>query len=106
MVAHQAATGGSLTLDDLAAQRPVWRRPLAGSFRGHDLLTNAPPSSGGALIAYMLAVLDGFDNDRAGEHRLRLMVEILRAAARVRDRRFAHLLHSGGLRGHLLRPRP
>ena len=31
MVDHQQATGGSLTLDDLAAQRPVWRRPLTGT---------------------------------------------------------------------------
>ena len=104
MVDHQQATGGSLTMDDLAAQRPVWRRPLTGSFRGHDLLTNAPPSSGGALIAYMLAVLDGFANDRDGEPRLTLMVESMRAAARVRDRRFEHLLHTSGLRGYLFAP--
>ena len=104
MVDHQAASGGSLTLDDLAAQRPVWRRPLTGSFRGHDLLTNAPPSSGGALISYVLAVLDGFPSDRDAESRLVLMVESMRAAARLRDRRFERLLHSSGLRGHLADP--
>jgi gamma-glutamyltranspeptidase/glutathione hydrolase len=104
MVDHQAATGGSLTVDDLAAQRPVWRRPLTGWFRGHELLTNAPPSSGGALISYMLAVLDGFANDRDGESRLALMVESMRAAARVRDRRFERLLHSSGLRAYLFDP--
>ena len=38
----------------------VWRRPLRAAFRDHELVTNAPPSSGGALIAYMLSVLDGF----------------------------------------------
>ena len=105
MVAHQTATGGRLTMDDLAAQRAVWRRPLRAAFRDRELVTNAPPSSGGALIAYMLSVLDGFEAAGAGSAMsLRLTVESMRAAARVRDRRFGQLLHRGGLRGHLAGP--
>jgi gamma-glutamyltranspeptidase/glutathione hydrolase len=91
-------------MDDLAAQRAVWRRPLRAAFRDHALATNAPPSSGGALIAYMLAVLDGFPAAEDDSYRLVLLAETMRAAARVRDRRFASLLHRGGLRGHLLDP--
>jgi gamma-glutamyltranspeptidase / glutathione hydrolase len=106
MVDHQAATGGPLTADDLLAYRPVWRRALAAGFRGHDLHTNPPPSSGGSLIAYMLAVLDAAGAPPApGEARtLVALAETMRAAARTRDRRFERLLHRGGLPAHLLSP--
>jgi len=104
MVDHQAATGGPLTADDLLAYRPVWRRPLGGAYRGHDLHTNPPPSSGGSLIAYMLAVLDGVSRPLPpGEARTLLaLAETMRAAARTRDARFERLLHRGGLPAHLL----
>ena len=104
MVDHQAATGGRLTMDDLASYRPTWRRPLRAAYRGNELVTNPPPSSGGSLIAYMLAVLDGIElTDPPGEARsLRVLAEVMRAAARTRDERFARLLHSGGLPRHLL----
>jgi gamma-glutamyltranspeptidase/glutathione hydrolase len=101
MVAHQDATGGRLTMDDLAAQRPVWRRPVTAAFRDHDLLTNAPPSTGGALIAYVLAVLDGFVPSDEAPARLTTLVEAMRSAARIRDARFERLLHTSGLRGYL-----
>jgi gamma-glutamyltranspeptidase / glutathione hydrolase len=104
MVDHQHRTGGRLTMDDLAAYRPIWRRPLRSEFGGHQLLTNPPPSSGGALIAYMLAVLDGIGEPRRpGQARTLLaLAETMRAAARTRDARFERLLHRGGLAGHLL----
>jgi gamma-glutamyltranspeptidase/glutathione hydrolase len=57
LVAHQAATGGSLTATDLASYRAIRRRPLLLPYRGRVLATNPPPSSGGALIAHALAVL-------------------------------------------------
>jgi gamma-glutamyltranspeptidase/glutathione hydrolase len=104
MVAHQHATGGRLTMSDLASYRPVWRRPLVAGFRGRRVLTNPPPSSGGVLIAYMLALLDGIDDHgpAGSAHPLRVLAEAMRAAGRRRDRRFARLLHRGGLARHLL----
>jgi gamma-glutamyltranspeptidase/glutathione hydrolase len=105
MVDHQHETGGSLTMADLAAYRPIWRRPLRLDYRGHQLATNPPPSSGGSLIAYMLAVLDGLPVEQPGSApELRLLAETMRSAARTRDATFERLLHSGGLRGHLLAP--
>jgi gamma-glutamyltranspeptidase/glutathione hydrolase len=106
MVAHEDRLGGRLTRDDLAAYRPVWRRPLESTFRGHDVLTNPPPSSGGILIAFMLAVLDGLPGDRppGSARALRALAETMRAASRLRDRRFARLLHAGGLARHALAP--
>jgi len=63
--------GGHLSLEDLAHYRVQGRSPLQIRYRGHTLLTNPPPSSGGALIAFALALLEtqdlgamGFGSDR------------------------------------------
>ena len=52
--------GGTLTVADLAAYRAVPRSPVRVRYRGRDVLTNPPPSAGGTLLAYALALLDGF----------------------------------------------
>src|SRR5207248_9197965 len=60
MVEHQNATGGRLTMADLASYRAVWRRPLRIAYHGRrEIYTNPPPSSGGVLIGHLLAVLPG-----------------------------------------------
>ena len=83
MVDHQHATGGPLTMADLAAYRPVWRRPLEVPYGRHVIMTNPPPSSGGVLIGHMLAVLEGVPGPRPpGRARtLRAYAETMRAAA-------------------------
>ncbi len=57
LVAHVQAGGGCLALDDLASYRVIRRRPLAVAFHGHELRTNPPPSSGGALVGLGLRAL-------------------------------------------------
>ena len=106
MVGDQERLGGRLTMADLAAYRPVWRRPLAGSFEGHALRTNSPPSSGGVLIAYMLAVLAAARpaGEPGSAPALRALAETMRSAARLRGPEFARRLHRGGLAGHALAP--
>ena len=59
--ARVAAGGGMLTLADLAAYETVPREPIRVAYRGHDVFTNPPPSAGGILIAYVLALLDRED---------------------------------------------
>ncbi|HYX84713.1 MAG TPA: gamma-glutamyltransferase [Gaiellales bacterium] len=104
IVAHQERTGGRLTAADLATYRPIWRRPLEVPYRRHTMASNPPPSSGGVLIAHMLAVLEGIDGPlRPGRARtLRAYAETMRAAARMRDARFTRLLHRGRLGAHML----
>jgi gamma-glutamyltranspeptidase / glutathione hydrolase len=106
MVSHQHETGGRLTLADLAAYRPVWRRPLTVPYGRHVIATNPPPSSGGVLIGHMLSVLQGVPGPRPpGRARtLRAYAETMRAAARMRTDRFTRLLYRGGLAGHMLAP--
>jgi gamma-glutamyltranspeptidase / glutathione hydrolase len=104
MVRHQQRQGGRLTAEDLGSYRPAWRRPLRNEFAGHHVLTNPPPSSGGVLIAFMLSVLDGLPQRHpvGSAPALRQLAETMRAAGRLRDRRFARLLHAGGLARHAL----
>ncbi|MEM6457079.1 MAG: gamma-glutamyltransferase, partial [Acidobacteriota bacterium] len=61
LVADMAAHDGLITQEDLRAYRPVWRAPVRGVYRGHEVLSMPPPSSGGVHLIQMLNVLEGFD---------------------------------------------
>ncbi len=52
------ARGGTLTAEDLAGYEVVDRAPIRVSYRGHEVLTNPPPSAGGILIARALDLLE------------------------------------------------
>jgi gamma-glutamyltranspeptidase/glutathione hydrolase len=52
------ARGGSLSAADLAGYRAVDREPVRMPYRDREVLTNPPPSAGGTLLAYALALLD------------------------------------------------
>ena len=52
------ARGGSLTSEDLAGYRAIDRIPVKVAYRDREILTNPPPSAGGTLLAYALALLD------------------------------------------------
>jgi gamma-glutamyltranspeptidase/glutathione hydrolase len=50
--------GGALSAADLAAYGAVDRQPVRVAYRDREVLTNPPPSAGGTLLAYSLALLD------------------------------------------------
>ena len=52
--------GGTITAADLAGYKPEWRTPLAGSYRGHELLAMPPSSSGGVTVIETLNILEGW----------------------------------------------
>ncbi|MEE8581245.1 MAG: gamma-glutamyltransferase, partial [Myxococcota bacterium] len=58
--------GGILTLEDLESYRPVLRAPVSGSYRGVDIHSYPPPSSGGVILLEMLNILEGFDLESRG----------------------------------------
>ena len=107
--------GGLLTRADLRDYRVETRQPLALPYRGFQLLTNGPPSAGGAMIAVMLDVLAGIDLGRltrgSREHVLRLAQAMLvadEARAAGRDLLFdlpCHRAHFAAL-GDSLRSAP
>ena len=59
--ADMKAHRGLITLEDLAAYRPVVREPLVGTYRGYTVATTPPASSGGATLLQMLNTLESFD---------------------------------------------
>ncbi|HEY0379534.1 MAG TPA: gamma-glutamyltransferase [Pyrinomonadaceae bacterium] len=75
--------GGLLTLDDLKGYRPKEREPLRQTYRGYEILSMPPPSSGGAVLMEMLNILEGYDiaamNPLASE-KYHLLVEAMRRA--------------------------
>jgi len=60
------AGGGLITREDLKAYRARKRVPVRGSYRGYDVLSMAPPSSGGTALIQMLNVLEGYDLSASG----------------------------------------
>ena len=55
------AAGGVMTVDDLKNYRAVERTPVRGSYRGYDIVSMPPPSSGGIELVEMLNILEGYD---------------------------------------------
>jgi len=83
------AQGGLFTLEDLRRYRARLREPLRGRFRGYEILTAPPPSSGGVALLEMLNILDPLlpaeaRADDAGT--VHLIVEVMRRAFADRAR--------------------
>jgi gamma-glutamyltranspeptidase/glutathione hydrolase len=77
--------GGIWTLADLTAYRAVEREPLRFQYRGNEILTAPPPSSGGIALVGLFNILSGYDlptMDRASQ--IHLMVESMRRVYRDR----------------------
>lgn len=68
IVAEMAQGGGLITAADLAAYEPVIREPVHGNYRGHDIYSMSPPSSGGAHIVQILNILEGYPIGESGHN--------------------------------------
>jgi gamma-glutamyltranspeptidase/glutathione hydrolase len=53
--------GGIMTAADLAAYRAVWRDPIRFRYRGYEVISMPPPSSGGVTLAELLGMLEGYE---------------------------------------------
>jgi gamma-glutamyltranspeptidase/glutathione hydrolase len=58
LVAQMQAVGGLISARDLREYTSVWRKPLVAPWRGHLLVSSAPPSSGGIALAQLLTMRD------------------------------------------------
>jgi gamma-glutamyltranspeptidase / glutathione hydrolase len=58
--------GGLVTAEDLAAYEVKEREPVRGSYRGYDIISAPPPSSGGVALVEILNILEGFDLAKLG----------------------------------------
>jgi gamma-glutamyltranspeptidase/glutathione hydrolase len=90
----------SITRADLAAYRPIWRRPVRAPYRDHVFASNPPPSSGGILIAYGLRMLEG--PGRAGSRAaVERLARAMQEQARARERRLTRKLVEVGGTTHI-----
>jgi gamma-glutamyltranspeptidase / glutathione hydrolase len=80
IVASVRAANGLMTLDDMKAYRVAEREPLRGTYRGYDIVSMPPPSSGGALLIEMLNVLEGYQLKARDAATLHLIVETMKRA--------------------------
>jgi len=82
-----AAHHGTISLEDLKNYRAVERTPLHGHYRGYDVVTVSPPSSGGIAILQMLTMLESYNVGSLGAEspaKYHLFIEVMRRAYRDR----------------------
>ena len=109
LAAEMRRGGGLITRDDLAAYRPKFREPVRGTYRGFEIVSVPPSSSGGTTLIEELNILENFDLrsqgrwsaadlapvDRSGETRIPRS-GLLPGRSRLRDD--SRQTHAEGLR--------
>ena len=68
LVAEMKRHGGLITMDDMKAYEAVVREPVHGSYRGHDVYSMSPPSSGGGHVVQILNILEGYPISKLGHN--------------------------------------
>ena len=83
IVAAVARAGGHLTIDDFRSYEAVVREPVRGDYRGFEIVSMPPPSSGGVHIVQILNTLEGFPIGflgAGGAETIHLMAEAMKLA--------------------------
>jgi gamma-glutamyltranspeptidase/glutathione hydrolase len=83
IVADVKRHNGLITLADMENYVAKERQPVSGRYRGYEVISMPPPSSGGAVLLEMLNILEGYDLnklDSASSDRYHLMTEAMRRA--------------------------
>ena len=83
IVADMQANDGQITLEDLKAYKASEREPIHGTYRGYDIYSMSPPSSGGAHIVQILNTLEAYPIREYGHNSaqtIHLMAEAMKHA--------------------------
>ena len=83
IVKEMQSHNGLITKNDLSNYRPTERKPVHGTYRGHDVYSMSPPSSGGIHIVQILNILEGYDISALGHNSaaaIHLMTEAMKRA--------------------------
>lgn len=75
--------GGNMTVEDMAAYKAVSREPVRGTYRGYEVVSMPPPSSGGVHLIQILNTLEGYPIGALGQNSsetLHLMAEAMKLA--------------------------
>jgi gamma-glutamyltranspeptidase/glutathione hydrolase len=81
IVAAVRKSGGVMTTEDMKNYRAILREPVRGTYRGYDIVSMPPPSSGGVHLIEMLNILEGYDLAKLprGES-LHVLAEVMKRA--------------------------
>lgn len=92
LVAAEMQRGsGWITAKDMADYHAVWRKPMLGKYRGYDLISMPPPSSGGIALFQLLEMVEPYDLGKMGFHSSEHIHLITEAERRVYADRAKHL---------------
>jgi gamma-glutamyltranspeptidase/glutathione hydrolase len=83
IAADMKAHNGLITLDDLKNYQAKERVPVRGTYRGYEIISMPPPSSGGAILLEILNILEGYDLRSMGPNssaKDQVMTEAMRRA--------------------------
>ena len=83
IAAEMQRGGGVMNADDLASYRAIEREPVRASFRGYDIVSAPPPSSGGVHVSQILKLLEPYPIEDMGHNSaayLHLLIESMRLA--------------------------
>ena len=83
IVAEMQRNGGLISHEDLESYDVVWREPIRGDYRGYEIWSMPPPSSGGVVLMQILNMLEPYDIGTLGwgsSQTVHLTVEALRRA--------------------------
>ena len=83
IAADMEANGGLITQEDLASYEPVIRQPIRGTYRGYEIYSMPPPSSGGIHLVQILNILEAFPIRSLGHNTaetIHLMAESMKLA--------------------------
>jgi gamma-glutamyltranspeptidase / glutathione hydrolase len=82
IAAFEQAGGGLITAADLAAYEVKERAPVTGNYRGYEIITAPPPSSGGIVLVEILNILSTYNLPKLGPDRSSPQVHIITEAFR------------------------
>lgn len=68
IVAEMEANDGLISKADLAEYQPVIREPIRGTYRGYEIYSMPPPSSGGIHLVQLLNILEAFPLEELGQN--------------------------------------
>jgi gamma-glutamyltranspeptidase/glutathione hydrolase len=80
IVASVRDASGLMTVEDMKNYRPIVREPVRGRYRGYDIASMPPPSSGGVHLVQILNILEGYELRTRDAAALHLMIEAMKPA--------------------------
>ncbi|MDZ7876288.1 MAG: gamma-glutamyltransferase [Saprospiraceae bacterium] len=83
IVAEMQRGNGWITKEDLKNYESSWRKPLVGKYRGHEIITMPPPSSGGIALLQLLGTMENYPLSNYGFHSVEATHLIIEAERRA-----------------------